>query len=119
MIEIKNLCKSFGDKKVFSEANVTVETGSICGLVGINGAGKSTLLRIISGVMTADTGTVTYDGEPVYENEKVKSKIFFLPDDPYYDTSVTGEKLKKILLRVLPLRYGRVRLLRKQILAQR
>ena len=95
MIEIKNLCKSFGDKKVFSEANVTVETGSICGLVGINGAGKSTLLRIISGVMTADTGTVTYDGEPVYENEKVKSKIFFLPDDPYYDTSVTGEKLKK------------------------
>lgn len=96
MINVKGLNKSFGDKRVFVNANVTVETGSICGLVGINGAGKSTLLRILSGVMTAEQGEVTFDGERVYENERVKSKIFFLPDDPYYDTGVTGEKLKRL-----------------------
>lgn len=96
MINVKGLNKSFGDKRVFVNADVTVETGSICGLVGINGAGKSTLLRILSGVMTAEQGEVTFDGEKVYENERVKSKIFFLPDDPYYDTGVTGEKLKRL-----------------------
>lgn len=96
MIEINNLSKSFGTKVVYNNADITVENASICGLVGINGAGKSTLLRIISGVMTADSGTIDIDGEPVFENENVKKKIFFLPDDPYFDTSVTGEKLRAL-----------------------
>lgn len=96
MIETTNLSKSFGSKTVFNNTDITVEKGSICGLVGINGAGKSTLLRILSGVMCQDGGEVKINGESVYENERVKSKIFFLPDDPYYDTGVTGEKLKKM-----------------------
>ncbi len=96
MIEATNLSKSFGSKTVFNNTDITVEKGSICGLVGINGAGKSTLLRILSGVMRQDGGEVKINGERVYENERVKSKIFFLPDDPYYDTGVTGEKLKKM-----------------------
>lgn len=96
MIEINNLSKSFGTKVVYNNADIAVENASICGLVGINGAGKSTLLRIISGVMTADSGEVKIDGEPVYENENIKKKIFFLPDDPYFDTSVTGEKLRAL-----------------------
>lgn len=96
MIYIERLCKSFGEKVVFDNADITVATGCICGLVGINGAGKSTLLRLISGVIRPDAGTVYFDGEPVYDNEKIKSKIFFLPDDPYYDTGVTGEKLRKL-----------------------
>ena len=73
MIEIKNLCKSFGDKKVFDGANITVGDASICGLIGINGAGKSTLLRIIGGVIKPDGGKVTVDGEEVFENERIKS----------------------------------------------
>lgn len=96
MIEVKQLSKSFGNKRVFADATVKVETSSICGLIGINGAGKSTLLRILSGVMTADHGEVTIDGQSVYENEKVKAKIFFLSDDPYYDMGVTGQKLKTL-----------------------
>ena len=96
MIEATNLSKSFGGKAVFNNTDITVEKGSICGLVGINGAGKSTLLRILSGVMRQDGGEVKINGESVYENERVKSKIFFLPDDPYYDTGFKGEKLKKM-----------------------
>ena len=96
MIEIKNLCKNFGSKAVFSNADIHVESGSICGLVGINGAGKSTLLRLISGVLKPDCGSVLIDGESVYDNEKVKKRIFFLPDDPYYDSNVTGAKLKEL-----------------------
>ena len=96
MIDIKNLGKSFGEKTVFENADITVETGSICGLVGINGAGKSTLLRIISGVILPDCGSVEIDGFKVYENENVKRRLFFLPDDPYYDSNLTGEKLKTL-----------------------
>lgn len=96
MIEIKNLCKNFGSKVVFNNADIRVESGSICGLVGINGAGKSTLLRLISGVLMPDSGSIAIDNESVYDNENVKRKIFLLPDDPYYDSNVTGAKLKEL-----------------------
>ena len=88
MIEISGLCKSF-DKEVLKDVNLTIEDNSIFGLVGINGAGKSTLLRLLSGVYNKDAGFIKFDGEEVYENEKVKKNIFFLPDDPYYDRSTT------------------------------
>lgn len=88
MIEISGLCKSF-DKEVLKDVDLTIEDNSIFGLVGINGAGKSTLLRLLSGVYNKDAGSIKFDGEEVYENEKVKKNIFFLPDDPYYDRSTT------------------------------
>jgi len=56
----------------------------VFGLVGTNGAGKSTLLRILAGVLKADAGAVLIDGEPVYENEEIKKKVFFIPDEQYY-----------------------------------
>ncbi len=96
MIRIFNLTKRFGEKTVYEKADITVEDRSICGLVGINGAGKSTLLRIVGGVMQADEGAVLIDGDPVYDNEAVKKKLFFLPDDPYYDTNITGEKIRRL-----------------------
>ena len=89
MIEIKNLCKSYGNKEVLDDINLQVDNGSIVGLVGINGAGKSTLLRLISGVFKADKGTILIDGEEVYENEKIKQQIFFLPDEPFYSINTT------------------------------
>ncbi len=90
MIEIRNLGKSFGEKQVLSGAELSVEKGSVFGLIGINGAGKSTLLRLIAGVLKPDCGEILIDGEPVYENESVKKKIFFLQDDPYYTTNLTA-----------------------------
>ncbi len=85
MIQVNNLCKSFGDKKVLDNVNLKIEDGKVFGLVGINGAGKSTLLRLLSGIYEADSGSIIIEGENVFENEKVKSKIFFLPDEPFYD----------------------------------
>ena len=97
MIEIKNLVKSYEKgKPVLNDVNVTIADASVFGLVGINGAGKSTLLRILSGVMKSDKGQVCIDGENVYENERVKQGVFFLPDDPFYTTNVTAEGLAEM-----------------------
>ena len=91
MIEVKNVNKNFGEKQVLSEAALTVADGSVFGLVGINGAGKSTLLRLIAGVLKPDGGSVEIGGENVFENEKVKRRVFFLQDDPYFTPNLTGE----------------------------
>ena len=96
MIESIDLKKCFGEKCVFECANFKIDDGSICGLVGINGAGKSTLLRILSGVLRADAGNVFIDDERVYDNEKVKRGIFFLADDPFFDSNVTGNKIAQL-----------------------
>lgn len=92
MIEVKKLFKSYGKKQVLLDTEIKIPDGSIFGLIGINGAGKSTLLRLLSGVLKADNGDILFDGENVYENEKIKRTIFFLPDDPYYTTNLTGSR---------------------------
>ena len=89
MIEIKNLHKSFSDKEVLKDLNITIEDGKVFGLVGINGSGKSTLLRLVCGIYEPDQGSIIIDGENVFENEKIKEKIFFLPDEPYYAANTT------------------------------
>ena len=96
MIEIIGLKKSFKDKEVLNNINLKIEDGKVFGLVGINGAGKSTLLRLLCGVYKADSGSILIDGNEVYENEKVKKDIFFLPDEPYYSNNTTPLSLKDI-----------------------
>ena len=55
MIEISDLCKSFGKNVVLNKLNCKIKTGSIYGLVGSNGTGKSTLLRIINNIYKKDS----------------------------------------------------------------
>ena len=92
MLEIKNLTHFIGQKKILENVDLTLNEGSVMGLVGINGAGKTTLLRLISGVYTATAGEISCDGESMKE-ESARSKIFFLPDDPYYTIHTTGRSL--------------------------
>ncbi|MBQ9749237.1 MAG: ABC transporter ATP-binding protein [Clostridia bacterium] len=92
MLEIKNLTHFIGQKKILENVNLSLNEGSVMGLVGINGAGKTTLLRLISGVYTATEGEFLCDGESMKE-ESARSKIFFLPDDPYYTIHTTGRSL--------------------------
>ena len=94
MINIMNLVKSFNDKKVLDNLNISIEDGTVCGLIGINGAGKSTLLRLISGVYSQDLGIVEVGGECVFENEKIKKDIIYVSDDPYFPFSSTIKSLK-------------------------
>lgn len=98
MIEITGVNKYFSESGVLSLDNVTmnVPENKIVGLIGINGAGKSTLLRILAGIYKQDMGSVLVDGERVYENNAVKSKIAYISDDQYYQPGMTMKKMAMI-----------------------
>lgn len=95
MIKITNLNKSYNGKKVLEDLNCTIKTNSIYGLIGANGAGKSTLLRIINDVFKQDSGTIEIDGKKVENNEELKQKLVFVPDDLYFFPSYSLEDMAK------------------------
>ena len=61
MIEIKNICKSFGPLQVLKEVSTTINRGEIVSIVGASGAGKTTLLQIVGTLDKPDSGEVLYD----------------------------------------------------------
>ncbi len=73
MIQVNNVVKTFDGFRALDGLTMSVEGGSIYGLVGPNGAGKSTILRHIMGVYRPDSGSILVDGQPVYENPAVKA----------------------------------------------
>jgi len=93
MIEFQKVSKSFGAIKAVDQVSATIGEGHVFGLIGTNGAGKSTLMRMLGGVLKADEGSITVDGEPVYDNPVAKAKIFFISDDQYYFKSGTPKDM--------------------------
>ncbi|MBD2019760.1 ATP-binding cassette domain-containing protein, partial [Leptolyngbya sp. FACHB-36] len=63
-VELQNISKRFGSVQANEDISLTIEAGSILGLLGENGAGKSTLVKILSGFISRDRGTVLLDGRP-------------------------------------------------------
>lgn len=78
MLEVKNLTKFFGIKKVVDNVSFSVENGKILGVLGKNGAGKSTTFRMILNILEPDEGEVLYNGEKI--DSKVSDKIGYLPE---------------------------------------
>ena len=77
-LEIKNLTKKFGDKKVLKDLNFTVESGKAFGLLGRNGAGKTTTIRILMQVFQPTSGKVLLDGKPI---DYSKVSLGYLPEE--------------------------------------
>lgn len=92
MIKIKGMSHSLGNKPVLRNIDLEIPDNTVLGIVGINGAGKSTLLRLLCGVYLPDEGEITYDGKKPAD-EDTRKDIFFLPDDPYYTSSMTPRSL--------------------------
>ena len=63
LLEMKNICKSFGEATVLNNVHLELEKGEIHALLGENGAGKSTLMNILTGVLPADSGSILFDSK--------------------------------------------------------
>ena len=91
MIEIQNISKRYGDKWAVKDASFTIQKGEILGFLGRNGAGKSTTMNIITGYISATSGSVKLDGYDILANPReVKRRIGYLPEMPplYMDMTV-------------------------------
>ncbi|MBE6311993.1 MAG: ABC transporter ATP-binding protein [Bacteroidales bacterium] len=76
MIEVKNVCKSFGNLQVLKNVNLTIDTSEIVSIVGQSGAGKTTLLQIMGSLEKPDSGEITIDGTNIAAmNEKELSNF--------------------------------------------
>ncbi len=95
MIEIKNITKKYGDFTAIEDISFNVEKSSIYGLVGYNGAGKTTLLKTASGIFKPESGEVLFDGENVYNNGEVRSKLIYVPDEVYFLKGASLERMAK------------------------
>ena len=95
MLEMKNVTKTFGAFKALDDLSMTVPRGTVYGLVGPNGAGKSTAIRLLTGVYRPDCGDITMEGESIYENARLKSRIGYIPDDIFYYPSATLEEMRR------------------------
>ena len=102
MLELKNVTKTFGSFKALEDLTLTVPKGAVYGLVGPNGAGKSTAIRHLTGIYRPDSGTITVDGRPVYENPEVKETIGYIPDDIFFFSSATLEDMRKFYAGMYP-----------------
>ncbi len=102
MIELKNVTKTFGDFKALENLSMTVPKGAVYGLVGPNGAGKSTAIRCLLGVYRPEAGEITVEGQPVFENPAVKTRIGSIPDEVFYFPSASLEDMRKYYKGIYP-----------------
>jgi len=83
LLECKNLCKNYDDKKVLKDINLKIPKGKIIGLLGKNGTGKTTLIKLINDLLTPTSGEILINGKkPGVESKKI---ISYLPEKTYMD----------------------------------
>jgi len=102
MLEMKNVTKTFGNFKALDNLSMTIPQGAVYGLVGPNGAGKSTAIRHLTGIYRPDSGSITLEGLPVYENPRIKETIGYIPDDIFYFPSATMEEMRRFYKGLYP-----------------
>ena len=95
MIKFDNVTKNFDGFKVLDDFSIEIPKGTAYGLLGTNGAGKSTMLRLMSGVYKVDSGSVTIDGQPVYDNPAVKQRLLLISDETSQFSNMTIKQMRK------------------------
>lgn len=96
MLQINNVYKLLGNKEILKDVNLTVNKGSIFGLIGENGAGKTTLIKCITGIYKIDKGTIKILNEDVFENNTIKEKIGYVADENQFFLTFKISELIKL-----------------------
>ncbi|QDP40593.1 ABC transporter ATP-binding protein [Radiobacillus deserti] len=93
MIKVENIEKHFEDHQALRQVTLSIQKGSIYGLLGSNGAGKTTLLKIIMGIYRQDKGRILIHEEEPFEHVALKQKMIFIPDQPYFFSHYTVKQM--------------------------
>ena len=95
MINVKNLCKSFGDIAAVRDVSFNVAPGEAFGLLGPNGAGKTTTINMMIGLLKPDAGEVAIDGSYDPADHRVRGRIGVVPQSlSLYDDLTAAENLR-------------------------
>ena len=100
MLEMKNVTKSFGEFKALDDLSLQVPKGAVYGLVGPNGAGKTTVIRHLTGIYQPDSGAVTLDGQPIWNDPAAKERIGYISDEVFYFPAATLEDMHQFYRRM-------------------
>ena len=102
MLRMQSVTKTFGNFTALDELSLKVPKGAVYGLVGPNGAGKSTAIRLLTGVYQPDSGSITMEGQPIYENPAIKERICSIGDDIFYFPSASLEEMRRYYKGIYP-----------------
>jgi len=102
MLRMKSVTKKFGDFTALNELSLRVPQGAVYGLVGPNGAGKSTAIRLLTGIYRPDSGSITMEGHPIYENPAIKERICSIGDESFHFPSANLEDMRKFYKGIYP-----------------
>lgn len=108
---LKDVSKTFGTKKVVDNISLQLETPGVYGLLGTNGAGKTTTIRMLLGIITKDSGEITWNGEPVtrknvnfgylpeergvYPKVKIREQLTYFAELKGIDPATTNQSIQK------------------------
>ena len=95
MLDVSNLCFSYGRQQILSHVSFSLAAGEVGALVGFNGAGKSTLLRCIAGWAQPDSGQISVQNLSLQEERVYRRYVRFVPDSPdFFDELTAWEHLR-------------------------
>ncbi len=96
MLEISGLSFGYNGRPLFADLGLTLERGTISGLLGVNGAGKSTLLKLMTGLLFANSGTVrALDRNPAAREPALLAEVFMLPEDIHVPNLSVGAYVRR------------------------
>ncbi|MBQ1496370.1 MAG: ABC transporter ATP-binding protein [Bacilli bacterium] len=94
LLEIKDLNKSFDNKKILKDINLTISNGKIVGLLGKNGAGKTTLIKLINDLLTPTSGEILINGNKI--GVETKKVVSYLPERTYLNKQMKVSEIIEV-----------------------
>lgn len=93
MLEVRQLCKSYGGRQVLAPASFVLPPGQCLGLAGSNGSGKSTLLRLLAQIQRPDSGDVRFQGRSVLgDRHFLRQELGYVPQSAELARELTVEQ---------------------------
>ena len=114
MLEIRNLTKTYGEKRAVDNLTLEIKSGEIYGFIGHNGAGKTTTLKACIGLISFDTGDIIIDGVSVLRDPMECKRITaYIPDNPDLYEFLSGIKYLNFVADVYKIGKDRETLIKK------